>query len=388
MRILLRTESHAMSEITVSRDDLYQRLWEAPMKNVIEHYDTDYYNLRKFCDAYKIPTPPSGYWKKVELGKELPAKPPLKPYNYEKGELRTGFKRSTEQDRMREDQIAKVTSGLAKFKVPERLTYPHPIARDFFKGDFRYRHYNAENRKQYDLPYPPGTHRAIRILDTFLKALESKGYTFEEDHNWWIYGRSGIHQFRFRFREQYRQVKVIHPVRTSFATELDRKIYHLTKRVTSISLEPKGIIEFTAYGLGQWVDKPAKPLEDQLRHILLNVLLARDRTEQEALSVVEREKDRARWAEVKEAKLKRKVQDQASWTTFTSMANAWETKAKLQSFYFALRSLPANGSTMVGERSIDEWKAWLEQKLADSDPLKDGAEEVFRRLERARGQAD
>lgn len=372
-----------MSEITVSRDDLYKRLWEVPMKQVIDHYDSDYYNLRKFCDKYKVPTPPSGYWKKVELGKELPVRPPLKPYNYEKGELRTGFKKQTEQGRLRQERVRKISSGFEKFKVPERLNRPHPITKKFYNGDYISRHYNHENAKQYDPPFPPGTHRAIRILDTFLRALESKGFSFEENKNWWIYGRSGSYEFHFRFREQYRQVKVTHKRPTHFATRTEGILDRLT-RYTTTSLEPKGIVEFTAYGLGQWVDKSTKPLEEQLQQLLVSVLLSRDRAEQEALSAAERETERERRAEVMEAERIEKARDQASWNAFVSLADAWENKSRLQAFYFALRALPVDESTIVGERSVGAWKAWLECNLAEQDPLGAGAEEVFRKLEEAR----
>ncbi|UGX87152.1 hypothetical protein [Phyllobacterium meliloti] len=373
-----------MSEITVSREELYKMLWEMPMKQVIDHYDTSYHHLRKFCDEYKVPTPPSGYWKQVELGKELPVQPPLKPYNYEKGRLRTGFKRETELDRARLERVRKISSGFEKFKVPERLARPHPIVSVFFKGVYNSRHYNHENQKQYEPPFSPETHRALRILDTFLKALEAKGYSFEEDQNWWIYGQSGSHKIHFRFREQYRQVKITHPKRTSFATEIERKLYHLMRRESSVTLEPKGIVEFTSDRLSLWADKETKPLEEQLPQLLLNVLLDRDRAEHEAILAREREKERDERAAIREAERRRKAQDQASLDAFTSMATAWETKGKLQSFYFALRSLPDDGSTVIGERSIDEWKAWLEQKIAAMDPLRNGAEEVFRRLERVR----
>lgn len=373
-----------MSEITVSRDELYRKLWQMPMKQIIEHYDTDYYNLRKFCDAFRVPTPPSGYWKKVELGKELPAKPQLKPYNYENGELRTGFKRISDQDQLRRERVSKLTTGFKKFQVPERLTRAHPIVSIFINGTYNSQHYNQENRKQYDPPFSPGTNRALRILDTFLKALESKGYSFEEDQNWWVYGKSGSHKIHFRFREQYRQVKVTHPKRTIFRSELERKIYHLTKnRDTSVTLEPKGVVEFTSYGLGNWVDKTRQPLEDQLQQLLINVLLSRDRAEVAAIEAEQKAVERARLEEAREIKRQERARDQASWDKFTSMADAWQSKADLQSFYFALRAMPVDENQVIGRRTIREWKAWLELKIAESDPLKDGAEEVFRRLEAA-----
>ncbi|UXN62932.1 hypothetical protein N8E89_09405 [Phyllobacterium sp. A18/5-2] len=373
-----------MSVINVSREAVYAKLWEMPMKEVIEFYDTDYHQLRTFCNRNKIPTPPLGYWNKAAAGKPLPKRPALEPMTYYQHALQTGFKKRAERGEAREGKAKEYARRFAKIKVPALLSRPHELVKRFTRGDYNSQHYNHENAKQYDPPFSPGTNRALRNLDTLLKALELEGYRFEEDKNWWIDGVSGPHRIHFRFREQYRQVKVTHPIRTSFATELERTLYRLTRRDTSVTLEPKGVVEFSSYSLGLWTDKEFLPLEAQLPKLLAAVLASRDAVVEEAKVGAHRAEERARLAAIKEAELQEKARDQASWNAFTAMADAWENKTKLQSFYFALRSLPTQGATIIGDRSIEEWKEWLEQKIAERDPLGAGAEEVFRKLEAAR----
>lgn len=64
---------------TVSREELYERVWSKPMTKVAAEYSVTGTALKKTCDRHHIPTPERGYWAKLEYGKPVnkEALPPL-----------------------------------------------------------------------------------------------------------------------------------------------------------------------------------------------------------------------------------------------------------------------------------------------------------------------
>lgn len=61
---------------TVSREKLYTQVWSKPMTKVAADYGITGTALKKTCKRHQIPTPPLGYWAKVEHGKRV-TKPDL-----------------------------------------------------------------------------------------------------------------------------------------------------------------------------------------------------------------------------------------------------------------------------------------------------------------------
>lgn len=56
----------------VSREELYAKVWARPMTDVAAEYGITGTALKKTCNRHRVPTPPRGYWAKVQRGK--PAK--------------------------------------------------------------------------------------------------------------------------------------------------------------------------------------------------------------------------------------------------------------------------------------------------------------------------
>jgi hypothetical protein len=54
---------------TISREELYQQVWETPMSHLGEKYGISGNGLKKICDRLNVPYPPRGYWAKLAAGK-------------------------------------------------------------------------------------------------------------------------------------------------------------------------------------------------------------------------------------------------------------------------------------------------------------------------------
>ncbi len=62
--------------IPLTREELYEKLWQTPTTHLAEELGTSDVRLGKLCKEYRIPKPYVGYWAKKEHGKD-PAKTPL-----------------------------------------------------------------------------------------------------------------------------------------------------------------------------------------------------------------------------------------------------------------------------------------------------------------------
>lgn len=65
--------------INLTREQLYNEIWEISVAGVAKKYNADYNELLKLCKEVDIPIPPSGYWIKLKFGK-LVEQIPLQEY--------------------------------------------------------------------------------------------------------------------------------------------------------------------------------------------------------------------------------------------------------------------------------------------------------------------
>lgn len=67
-----------MPTITLDREVLYREVWERPISKVAKDYGLSDVGLAKACTRLRVPTPPRGYWARLEAG-QSPRIPPLPP---------------------------------------------------------------------------------------------------------------------------------------------------------------------------------------------------------------------------------------------------------------------------------------------------------------------
>ena len=62
-----------------NREELYEKVWSLPTREVAKHYGFSDVRLGKVCKILRVPKPGRGYWAKKEAGKPTPKRPPLPP---------------------------------------------------------------------------------------------------------------------------------------------------------------------------------------------------------------------------------------------------------------------------------------------------------------------
>lgn len=170
----------------VSREALYEEVWRAPMTIVAPRYGLSDVGLMKICKKLRIPLPGRGYWAKLKAGRPtrtLPL-PPLAagartppgpiPLSEQEAALRAQVQDALLQTRQCQPAIG----------VPSELVDPHPLVRAAA----------ARLRQRDGWDHPAGVRtapkevldiqvtkscldRALRLMDTLLKALEPSGFT-------------------------------------------------------------------------------------------------------------------------------------------------------------------------------------------------------------------
>jgi hypothetical protein len=54
-----------------SRQELYDLVWSTAMTTLAKQFGMSDVGLRKICVKHEIPTPPAGYWAKLQFGKKV-----------------------------------------------------------------------------------------------------------------------------------------------------------------------------------------------------------------------------------------------------------------------------------------------------------------------------
>lgn len=130
-----------MSEIILTRNELYNLVWSEPMLKLSRKYAISDNGLRKICISMDIPMPRAGHWMKLQAGK-IVLRQKL-PDNYtgkttialelrEEGKVYDTDKHK-EAKRLENEMKDSFQSAL---KVPERLSQPDPqskMLRDYLE---------------------------------------------------------------------------------------------------------------------------------------------------------------------------------------------------------------------------------------------------------------
>lgn len=302
---------------TVTRTELYERVWTTPMTTLAKEYGISDVGLRKVCKRANIPLPPGGYWMKRQHGKRLPrrpALPALKPGESE--ELRiaeTPQKVEVDIDVPQEiAQAIEIERAQADpIPFPNSPT-PHAIVKSWERA----------RQPSYGPPSftPAAESRRRRIASVLLREIEKRGgkVTSENKHAFSIVlFRQTI---KITITERMVQERIPLP-------EKERGWYSRDYRT---ELRPSGLLRlrfenyFRQPLRKEWNETADKPLEGRLREIIIGLHIAAAALQREAEAEAirrqrEAEEQQRRWEAAQQRKKKREhvealLEDAASWS--------------------------------------------------------------------------
>ena len=174
----------------VSREALYEEVWRDPMTIVAPRYGMSDVGLMKICKKLRIPVPGRGYWAKVKAGqptRTLPLPPPAVGTRRPPGPIPLSEQEAALRARV-QNALLQARQCQPAINVPTELVNPHQLVQAAA----------ARLRQRDGWNHPAGVRsapkevldvqvtkscldRALRLMDTLLKALEPSGFTAQVD---------------------------------------------------------------------------------------------------------------------------------------------------------------------------------------------------------------
>lgn len=353
-----------MDEMKFTRKELYDLVWSEPLTSIAKKFETSDYVLRNACKDFNIPLPKSGHWMKIQFGKPVYIEPLDENYD--------GPNDVSLSENPNPEKIVSVSVELSPFEalkteiendkkvsliVPDRLTKPDKLI-ESLKNELEDKTgYSSDgNRiKAWDqlnvLVTKANVGRALRFMDTFIKALRARGHDIEI-RNSETYVLIYSEKIKISCREKAKRVAMT-----------DRSYSYTELRAT-------GILSFNIdeYNAREWKDGKLK-LEEQLSSILAKLELEGKRKQEET---IEREK---RWAE--DARKKKIIEDiqKAKEKQLEDFKILIKNSRKYREVvmireYIAAVEEKAKGSGGLTEE-LKDWIQWAQMKTDWYDPFLD-----------------
>lgn len=368
--------------VTISREELYKRVWATPMSRLALEFGISGNGLAKICDRLNIPYPPRGYWARKEAGQKvvtfrLPARAESTPNE-------VAITPTPPPRQLSPDQQASVTAARAAtdgIEVVAELKRPHPVISGWLQDHKDQRRRQKLERNPYRAALAEWTEcdlRQHRILDAIFRAVEKYGVAVKSDARSGFWFEYTSEKISCRLREKNKQVR-----RQKTADELRWSISG--DKDWAQALEPTGNLVFTIedyfgseYGIRrEWLETPTKRLENMVPDIVAMLLLAgsalikirQDREEQKRRY---EEAERQRQLDAAKRKLERN-----QWRALTEKAEHHETARKVSQLLDELEQKDFDPAELIGDRPISEWLVWARRRVEALDPVHRGIAAVF-----------
>lgn len=123
----------------MTRQELYDLVWSKPITHIAKDYGMSDVGIRKHCKKHQVPTPPVGYWMKLEFGKKVKKTPlptRLRAADEEIHLVPHDVHRvSTEAQRALDDALSCREKLEGRLRIPDRLPRkPQPVVTDMIEA--------------------------------------------------------------------------------------------------------------------------------------------------------------------------------------------------------------------------------------------------------------
>lgn len=364
-----------MDKVTLSRQELYDLVWEMPMLTIAKKYAISDVGLRKACLRMDIPVPSVGYWQKLQFGKKTKKIPLPKRtgdetrYTLKLRDEENPFTRGMQSPQtIREQEIEKALG--AALTVPERFNRPSPLVVEAQANlarqkadEYLYKGTVQTSVNVLDIRVAPkNVGRALRFMDTLIKALELRGHTVKNVNNK-TYAVINGRDTEISFKERLKKEIVS-----------DGNYKHTEYHPTDLLY-----FKMNGYHEKEWIDGKLK-VEAQLSKIITRLELGAEKwnemleeyRRQEEVRLVKEQKEKEKWAQ-KEREL----------TLFKNLLNESKRWQEVQ----LLRSYVADVESMAKRKSEDvtdtnKWLDWAKSKIDWYDPYVNSDDELLKDVDK------
>ncbi len=374
----------ARSSTNLSRQALYDRIWEKPVSRVAREFGISDVGLAKICRKNDIPRPPLGYWARIAAGQRVkktvlprPEHNPMitiAPYPYVYVTKQTGERDST----------------YPPITVPNTLAGAHPIVLTTHKQ------LSAESPVYDGILRPPtdscldirvspkALPRALRIMEGLIRGLEAQSYTvtIDKTRRQTLIKQSDLEVVLFIREGLKRQVE---EATASTHSGSRYEFHHSQNRMVfapcgRLEIHIRSVQSIWGHGDGirtKFSDGDRQRLEDCLGHVAVSVrqmsaawIAAK---EAEAKRERDRQLERARLeaAEKARAAMWKKIEaEQQRVDQLLESSNNWQKAERLRKYIRAVHAkAQAEGTPLDADSETGKWIAWAYDQANRIDPL-------------------
>jgi len=358
------------TRIRLTRAELYQKVWAAPMTTVAKEFGLSSSGLANACLRHNIPVPPVGHWTRIDVGHKI-APPPLVP-ELNGRETVSIYVR----ERLSPELAELATAAPTEVEVPKILSHPLALKTEKMLAS------GKESERKLMVPKAgTASHllvsrqqlpRALKILNSLFLALEGKGYlvSWPKEEGTSMTASVDSEPVAFSLREPIDSVRhVLTPAEQKHPWSAPKWDYKLSGRL-------RLSIDNLSYASGpvrsSWADGKVQILENCLGDFVVGVKVAsaaitKNRLEQEERQR-RREEERKRMEEQQRiaAEHKRKAE------FVTELIENWEQAERVRTFLRAMTECTGQ-IELSGEKKQEVQQAldWISEYAESLDPLFD-----------------
>jgi hypothetical protein len=378
---------------TWNRQELYEKVWQFPLRKLALEYGISDVGLSKVCRKLEIPLPGLGHWTKIACGHTI-ARPPLPVMENIPVLIRQIREPETHllpEDTPELERIERVAAATTPPVTKAMLAHPLIEKTRLLLNEARSRNgeklWASREAEWLDLRVTKNClARALRGMAVVIHMLEREGFKLvvekkqSESTNAIIYGED----IRFGIVEKSRQIKS--------TTTSGSYTYN------QVTLEPTGILSLEVWNYcperlrRAWRDSERAKLEEYLPASIAGMmkiaLAARARRD------AEEKKEQARQKRIDEVRavLEQIEKEEKKIKALEREAIAWHRAERIREYIAAVRRDAVRKTDPEDQAKVLEWVEWAERQADRIDPLKpsphslvDQKQKVIRRLEAVEG---
>jgi hypothetical protein len=352
---------------TLSRQELYDLVWQHPLTTLAKQFDISDTGLRRACVEFNIPLPQGGHWQKVHAGKsvkilELPpssSNEVITLDDFEKGTMEKEYPWSQRQREIENDPRLPL-------EVPTKLTDPDILITRTKKfllegnsSDWKYKGMVTVRRNELlDITVQPkNIDRAINFMNTLIKLLRTRGHDIQlqNDNTYAVIKGERIKIHLMELRKMVNNTKGQWPERDYIPTGL-------------LSLKSDQICR------NEWKDGTRK-LEDQLANIIAKMEVAVENLLKVWAENDRRQKEIQRKEQLAADLAAKKRNELEKFKNLLQKSVRWKQVIILRDFISDAerRAISNNDNT----QEFNEWLAWARQKADWYDPYLQATDELL-----------
>ncbi len=378
----------------VTREELYSLVWETPVDALAKEFGVSGRGLKKICERMGVPTPPRGYWARLNAGA------PVVQYRLEDAKEETEKEvwisptpergKPIPPEPIPESVQAVIDENIStcnRVQVSKTLRNSHWLVRRWLEDDQRtqqeYRR-NSWGIKHEAIDGSLVGKRRLLVLSTLLNEWERLGYKVEGEGY-------GSRQIILRFRDERIELQCfeyMRQLRRPLTDEEKKESWNQDRRWRQTKESTGQLIARAKVHVGhgvktEWRDDGEQRVEERLDEVVGDLVKIGALLEERSRIRAEESRQRAIEERIRyEADRKRK-RDAAQFSYVRNLANLAQEAVLVRTF------LDKFEKQCLKESEIDEvppeareWLQWARNQADSLDPFKQSTSDLIKNMRR------